>query len=1096
MDKEAGDSGAGAGGGTNSLWTHSMLLQQGDQLPPGARVVTVTELQQLRMAVSSSETLVQQRVTALSGDTLQRLLVSGQTKPVVHSVLASPPREEQHEIRISLPQELQHAYSRPQLARAGSFPEGVHKLEVGGLQDRLVGVPTMGRVIQMSELNRLAIPELKIVMQCDSKLEDLEGLELPISPAHSLPLSSYMGKHTASLQEIHLEKQGSMEELLLPLPQLAPEPAIIELVGQSVPHNLPTLPPPLPVSHGGPLNRVADRTFPALLAEELVAQYRTASRYDAVWKCQDGRYKVHRLVLAACSPFLAEVLAQHPEVEGVRPVICTPDLSSPCVRAILCLFYTGKVNFAKDIMAEVMATLKMLGFPGNRSVTVLPSQEMVKQEIVPQLLVGPDDCQEIDQEGPAANGGVKQEEAVNIDSDDPDWMVDTAFDPELQAEDSDDDWWEAENKRELKKRKLPQTRMERYSEEDEESKSYSGFKRGRKSLKTPDTHEMFRTRGAGKGERSYQLALDLFEGKHVDFIYVCHACYAIFDTFKKLALHKDDAHPDNPEKYGPHHTSSVQQYNCPKCSQVIRVKHIAWFCKHLRYCRDNNDIANALVGPDEDDSDTEENGKRKYNKMTGSYDGSVMFMKDSDERLRITGEGKGRNVQNACKILVGRLVDYLWGCKICYSICLTEEELEKHKQVTHGKEEKIGKYWNASTENYTCPYCDQVQNNRHVVWFIYHMKKCNMTNTPLIKKEINEEEDTEDEEEMEGDEDDPEQIVLRTLNIRSERSEWMSEALFGKLVERIFTCHVCYSIFETAEELRQHYKPAHNDLPNRVINGPYYDAQKQAFNCPVCEKDICKKHNNSIFFIYHLRKCGGHTYPVNKPCQDCGKEFSLFPNFKVHANSHKALRSFMCHVCTKVFPSNARLNYHVQYVHSAFKPYACDKCEKAYKRKAELLEHEEMSHSIHFNYSCDKCGKQFYGKKNLALHMKTHYSEDEKKHVCTVCGYRFAKIKFLKNHMTTHSDIRQYACEVIYQLNNNNQTFYSQICGARVKTKDTLKQHRKKLHNLLTPVPKTAEVEEQAGTPGVVVEEQRLDTDGVTTITSTGFLEARVINTL
>ena len=48
------------------------------------------------------------------------------------------------------------------------------------------------------------------------------------------------------------------------------------------------------------------------------------------------------------------------------------------------------------------------------------------------------------------------------------------------------------------------------------------------------------------------------------------------------------------------------------------------------------------------------------------------------------------------------------------------------------------------------------------------------------------------------------------------------------------------------------------------------------------------------------------------------------------------------------------------------------------------------------NYSCEKCGKQFYGKKNLALHMKTHYSDDEKKHVCNVCGHRFAKIKFLK----------------------------------------------------------------------------------------------------
>ena len=36
-----------------------------------------------------------------------------------------------------------------------------------------------------------------------------------------------------------------------------------------------------------------------------------------------------------------------------------------------------------------------------------------------------------------------------------------------------------------------------------------------------------------------------------------------------------------------------------------------------------------------------------------------------------------------------------------------------------------------------------------------------------------------------------------------------------------------------------------------------------------------------------------------------------------------------------------------------------------------------------------------------------------------------------------------------------------QVCGARVKTRDTLKQHRKKLHNLLTPVPQNAQVSEE-----------------------------------
>lgn len=49
-----------------------------------------------------------------------------------------------------------------------------------------------------------------------------------------------------------------------------------------------------------------------------------------------------------------------------------------------------------------------------------------------------------------------------------------------------------------------------------------------------------------------------------------------------------------------------------------------------------------------------------------------------------------------------------------------------------------------------------------------------------------------------------------------------------------------------------------------------------------------------------------------------------------------------------------------------------------------------------------------------------------------------------------------------------------QVCGARVKTRDTLKQHRKKLHGLLTPVPKNAQISEDvlrttSETPGVIM---------------------------
>ena len=60
---------------------------------------------------------------------------------------------------------------------------------------RLVGVPTMGRVIPMSELNRLGIPEMRIVLQSDTKLEDdLDQLDnLPVMSDSVMTVSESTG---------------------------------------------------------------------------------------------------------------------------------------------------------------------------------------------------------------------------------------------------------------------------------------------------------------------------------------------------------------------------------------------------------------------------------------------------------------------------------------------------------------------------------------------------------------------------------------------------------------------------------------------------------------------------------------------------------------------------------------------------------------------------------------------------------------------------------------------------------------------------------------------------------------------------------------
>jgi len=83
--------------------------------------------------------------------------------------------------------------------------------------------------------------------------------------------------------------------------------------------------------------------------------------------------------------------------------------------------------------------------------------------------------------------------------------------------------------------------------------------------------------------------------------------------------------------------------------------------------------------------------------------------------------------------------------------------------------------------------------------------------------------------------------------------------------------------------------------------------------------------------------------------------------------------------------------------------------------------------------------------------MKTHLSDEEKKHVCSMCGHRFARLQHLRNHLTTHSSVGTFPCE---------------ICGAKSKTMDALRQH-KKSHRALGLVP------DQPAQVGRPVQDQR-----------------------
>ena len=133
---------------------------------------------------------------------------------------------------------------------------------------------------------------------------------------------------------------------------------------------------------------------------------------------------------------------------------------------------------------------------------------------------------------------------------------------------------------------------------------------------------------------------------------------------------------------------------------------------------------------------------------------------------------------------------------------------------------------------------------------------------------------------------------------------------------------------------------------------------------------------------------------------------------------------------------------HVQYVHSDARPYMCLKCPKRFKRKADLSIHEQ-THNPTLSYSCEHCGKAFNQKRGLKTHIQTHLSYMDKPHQCQFCSMRFVRKQTLDNHMSTHQDTKKFGCDV---------------CGVRVKTKDALRAHRKKVHKMDGHLPPNTEI--------------------------------------
>ncbi|KAJ8714291.1 hypothetical protein PYW08_007911 [Mythimna loreyi] len=159
-------------------------------------------------------------------------------------------------------------------------------------------------------------------------------------------------------------------------------------------------------------------------------------------------------------------------------------------------------------------------------------------------------------------------------------------------------------------------------------------------------------------------------------------------------------------------------------------------------------------------------------------------------------------------------------------------------------------------------------------------------------------------------------------------------------------CVNCGFTAETWEELKEHYRDAHNDVKTKQRKAESANNQKYIpAVCPECNKTFSNKYN----MFAHMRR---HARTALYPCDKCSKTYRNQGNLTHHKKiAHQGKLEFICVECGEAFPRRSERDIHAR-IHSGETPYKCPHCGKAFRAKNTLTQHLEM-HADTRKYECN-----------------------------------------------------------------------------------------------------------------------------------------------
>nr|XP_036222740.1 zinc finger protein 723 isoform X2 [Bactrocera oleae] len=194
--------------------------------------------------------------------------------------------------------------------------------------------------------------------------------------------------------------------------------------------------------------------------------------------------------------------------------------------------------------------------------------------------------------------------------------------------------------------------------------------------------------------------------------------------------------------------------------------------------------------------------------------------------------------------------------------------------------------------------------------------------------------------------------------------------------------------------------------------------------CSLCEVGFLAwqcgaRFVNRAALTIHLPK---HTTETPHQCQHCGKGFKWKQGLNSHMLIHNKEKQMLCDVCGYSTTHMKALKSHkLQHTGEYFKcPYP--ECNHHANRKENLRIHME-THKQERPFVCEVCGCKFSQSKNLKRHALKHSTEEVHKYKCQLCSFgshRSDKVKEHVQRVHTEKEVQLELPEIVENAFENN----------------------------------------------------------------------------